>query len=129
MSGWMTAAAAGVISGIAGSLGLGGGSVLLLYLTVFAGMSQRHAQGINLLFFIPCAVTALISHSRAGLVAWRDALPCAAVGLLGSASGYILAGMLDESVLRRMFAIFLLALGTTELLRPAKKRKKRKTGE
>lgn len=115
MSGWLIAAAAGFASGIAGALGLGGGSVLLLYLTIFAGVSQRQAQGINLIFFIPCAITALLVHSRSRLISWQEALPCAAVGLLGSVGGYMLSGWFDESTLQVFFAIFLLALGLREL--------------
>ena len=123
MSGWIIATLAGIAAGIAGALGLGGGSVLLLYLTVFAGMTQRHAQGINLIFFIPCAITAVLTHSRSGLVVWREALPCAAVGLLGSVGGYLLAGAIDEGMLRKIFAIFLLILGANELFRPVEGRK------
>jgi len=121
MNGWIITTIAGFIAGIAGALGLGGGSVLLLYLTMFAGVAQRQAQGINLIFFIPCAVTALIVHSRSKLIVWREALPCAAVGLFGSFGGYALSGMLDESLLRMLFAIFLLVLGVRELFRRPEK--------
>ena len=51
---------AAFFSGLAGSLGLGGGGVLVLYLALALGMSQLKAQGINLLFFIPCAVLSSI---------------------------------------------------------------------
>lgn len=122
MNGWLVATAAGFAAGIAGALGLGGGSVLLLYLTIFAGVAQRQAQGINLIFFIPCAITALLVHSRSRLISWRDALPCAAVGLLGSVGGYMLSGWFDESTLRTFFAIFLLALGLRELFHRSKER-------
>ncbi len=121
MSGWIAATVAGVVAGIAGALGLGGGSVLLLYLTMFAGVPQRQAQGINLIFFIPCAVVALFMHSRSKLVRWRDALPSAAVGLVGSFGGYAVSGILDESLLRSIFAIFLLVLGVREFFRPPSK--------
>lgn len=118
MSGWIVTTLAGFAAGVAGALGLGGGSVLLLYLTMFAGVAQRQAQGINLIFFIPCAVVALFMHSRSKLVRWREALPSAAVGLLGSFGGYTLGGILDEDVLRMIFAIFLLVLGVRELFAP-----------
>ena len=117
MNGWILTTIAGFVAGIAGALGLGGGSVLLLYLTMFAGVAQRQAQGINLIFFIPCAITALIVHSRSRLIQWREALPCAAVGLFGSVGGYMLSGLLDESILRMIFAVFLLVLGVREMFR------------
>lgn len=117
MNSWLIPSIAGFAAGIAGALGLGGGSVLLLYLTLFAGVAQRQAQGINLIFFIPCALTAVIIHSRSSLIRWREALPCAVVGLLGAISGYTLSGILDERLLRTFFALFLLALGIRELFR------------
>lgn len=54
---------AAFFSGLAGSLGLGGGGVLVLYLVLALGMPQLKAQGINLLFFIPCAVLSSIVYS------------------------------------------------------------------
>ena len=50
---WIGPALAGIASGILGSLGLGVGSVLILYLTIFLHMEQAQAQGINLVFFVP----------------------------------------------------------------------------
>ncbi len=120
MSGWIITTLAGFVAGIAGALGLGGGSVLLLYLTMFAGVAQRQAQGINLIFFIPCAAVAILMHSRSRLICWREVFPCAVAGLFGSLAGYTLSGLLDESLLRMIFAVFLLILGVHELLsRPA----------
>ena len=51
---------AGLMSGIIGGMGLGGGAVLIIYLTIFQGVEQLQAQGINLLFFIPIASLAPI---------------------------------------------------------------------
>ena len=48
-----TALAAGLLSGIIGAMGLGGGAVLIIYLSVFTDMPQLKSQGINLLFFYP----------------------------------------------------------------------------
>ena len=59
---------AGILSGIIGAMGIGGGGILIIYLTLFADMEQMAAQGINLLFFIPCAVVALIIHIRKGRI-------------------------------------------------------------
>ena len=50
---------AGLFSGIIGAMGLGGGAVLIIYLSVFTDMPQLEAQGINLIFFIPIAIAAL----------------------------------------------------------------------
>ena len=39
------------LTGILASMGLGGGMILILYMTLIAGMEQLTAQGVNLLFF------------------------------------------------------------------------------
>ena len=50
------AALAGTLSGVIGAMGLGGGGVLIIYLTLFLGMEQGIAQGVNLIFFIPSEI-------------------------------------------------------------------------
>ena len=54
---------AGLFSGIIGGMGLGGGAVLIIYLTLFTETEQLTAQGINLLFFIPTALLAVIIYA------------------------------------------------------------------
>ena len=74
---------AAFFSGLAGSLGLGGGGVLVLYLVLALGMPQLKAQGINLLFFIPCAALSSIVYSFKRLIDWKTVLLFAAGGLPG----------------------------------------------
>ena len=99
------------ISGAFSSMGVGGGAVLLLYLTAFAGYDQLNAQGINLLFFLPCAITALVIHIKNGYVKWRSALVSILCGIPGVFLGSFIAGSIDGKLLRGAFALFLLALG------------------
>ena len=78
---------AGFGSAVLASLGMGGGSILILYLTLMAGVPQREAQGMNLLFFLPIGAASLWLHWRQGRVdktAVRQFLP---TGLLGCAVG------------------------------------------
>ena len=123
MNEWFGIALAGILSGMAGSMGLGGGTVLLLYLTLFAGVDQLTAQGINLIFFLPIAVLALVLHGRNGLIAWKDAIAIALLGLAGAAAGTILSGWIDGAVLQKIFGVGLLFIGFRELF-PKVKRKK-----
>ena len=113
---WIWMALAGLISGILGSMGMGGGGVLIIYLTLIAGLDQRAAQGINLILFIPCAVLALFSYVRKGLIDFRTALSAAAAGLVGALGGVFLSGWLDVVWLRRIFGVMLLFIGVRELL-------------
>ena len=109
------AALAGLLSGAAGAMGLGGGSILLLYLTLIAGTAQLHAQGINLLFFLPCALTALLMHQKRGRVPWDIVLPMTCWGLPFALAGFALSHRLGGEFMGRIFGGFLLLLGTREL--------------
>ena len=60
----MIQAVVGALSGVIASMGLGGGFVLLIWLTLHDGMPQREAQGVNLLFFLPIALISVIMHIR-----------------------------------------------------------------
>ncbi len=114
-------AVAAFLSGMAGSMGLGGGSVFLLYLTLFAGVEQLTAQGINLVFFLPIAALSLILYARKKLVDWKTALPIAFVGLIGAVGGTLLANVLGGDMLRKVLAIGLFLLGLRELFHREKK--------
>ncbi|MDD2956410.1 MAG: TSUP family transporter [Oscillospiraceae bacterium] len=99
----------------AAALGIGGGAVLLLYLTAFAGVAQMAAQGMNLVFFLPVAAVAVVFHTRAGLIDYRAALCCGAAGILGVMAGFAAARAMDGIWLSRLFALLLLGLGLREL--------------
>ena len=49
----------GVVAGIVGGLGMGGGTVLILLLSMFNNIEQHIAQGTNVVFFIPTAIAAI----------------------------------------------------------------------
>lgn len=72
---WITAALAGAITGVLSGFGIGGGSLLLIYMTSFAGVEQNLAQGINLLYFLPTAATALPAHVKNGYIEKAALLP------------------------------------------------------
>lgn len=105
----------GFLTGIAASMGLGGGFILILYLTLFAGAGQLEAQGVNLLFFLPIALFSVILHTRSGLVEWKK-LPFAALaGIAGAALGTVLGGFLGDGLLRKLFAGLLILVALREL--------------
>jgi uncharacterized membrane protein YfcA len=112
----------GFLSGFIGALGLGGGGVLVMFLTVFLGIGQLKAQGINLLFFIPVGIFAIIFHCKKKLINWKIALPAIISGLIGAALGCFLANFLGAAILRKIFGAMLLLLGGWELFAPHKKK-------
>ena len=78
---------AGLFSGIIGGMGMGGGAVLIIYLSLFTDTPQIKSQGINLLFFIPIGLTALIIYAFKKQIKWKNVLPLALFGIVGSFLG------------------------------------------
>lgn len=105
----------GLGTGILSGFGIGGGSLLILYLTSFAGVNQYIAGGINLLYFVFCAPAALISHIKNRLIEKKAAVVCTIAGVLTSIGASILASMIHVDLLRRLFGVFLLYIGIKEI--------------
>ena len=61
---WPISLLAGAVTGVLSGFGIGGGTLLLIYMTAFAGVPQNLAQGVNLLYFLPTAATALPAHIK-----------------------------------------------------------------
>ena len=107
---------AGFLTGILSAWGIGGGTLLLVVMTLFLGVDQRTAQGINLLYFLPTAAMALVQHRKNGLLdtaLLRSAIPW---GLPAAAVGAVLATAADVAVLKKPFGVFLLAAGIYTML-------------
>ena len=115
MLSWMFALVIGLLTGILSGFGIGGGTILMIYLTAFASFPQKIAQGINLLYFIPTAAAALILHNKNHQLEWRAVLPAALCGCVTAAGFSLLAMGMDFTLLRRLFGIFLLFTGISEL--------------
>ena len=119
---WLTLLAATVLGFLTG-LGTGGGSLLILWLTLILGMPQGEARIINLLFFIPSAVVSCFLHHRQGRLPIEKLLPAMIAGSVSTGLVTYLARFLDTALLRRGFGILLLVIGTRELFyRPRKDR-------
>lgn len=102
-------------TGTLSAWGVGGGTLLLVCMTLFLGVEHRLAQTINLLFFLPAAAAGLMFHVKTDYLdrqAWRQTAP---MGLLGALAGSALAAMVDVSILEKPFGIFLLGSGAAML--------------
>ena len=108
-------AAAGIASGILGAMGMGGGGILIIYLTLMANVPQETAQGINLIFFIPSAIIALIIYCRKKLIVWKIAIPAAILGALGGFLGSYLSSILQGGLLSKLFGALLLVMGLMQV--------------
>ncbi len=117
----------GLLSGVAASMGLGGGFVLLIYLSVFTNTNQAIAQGVNILFFLPIALLSVCIHLKNKLIDVKTVIKYSITGLIGAAAGSLLSVYLDTEILRKLFAIFLIIIGLRELfLNNAKKQPQEK---
>lgn len=105
---------AGFFSGIISGMGIGGGAVLIPVLTVLLHIGQQEAQCVNLIYFIPTAVVALIIHIKNKSVDFKASLPIALFGVIGAISGAWLAVFMPSDILRKIFAVFLLAVGINQ---------------
>ena len=112
---------AGLMSGIIGGMGLGGGAVLIIYLSVFKKTEQLRAQGINLIFFIPIATLAVIIYALKKQIKWSVTLPLAAGGILGAVGGFLLTDFIGGNFTAKLFGAFLILLGLKEILIKPKK--------
>ncbi len=116
-----------VLSGFLGAIGVGGGSVLIIYLTLFLSMPQLKAQGINLLFFIPCSLVGLIFHIKNKLIDFKLAVPLILFGLLGVVGGFLLNQIMDETIIRKVFGAFIIIIAVYQLFSVWKEKKQKKT--
>lgn len=118
----MIAIAAGLACGILSGFGIGGGSLLMVWMTAVMDMEQRDAQTINLLYFLPTAAAALLFHIRQKQLCKPAILPAALCGTLAAAVGALLAAAIDPGLLRKLFGGFLLLVGITELCKKTPKK-------
>lgn len=120
MTAWLLPVLAGFCTGILSAWGVGGGTLLLLLMTLFFGVEQADAMAINLLYFLPTAAMGLLYHRKNGLLdraVLRSAVPW---GTAAAAAGALAATAVDTDLLRRPFGIYLLLAAGSLLLRTKK---------
>jgi hypothetical protein len=113
----------GVVGLVSGLVGVGGGIVMvpLLYLLlahpawsgigVPLALQAVVAHATSLFVIVPTALAGIHAYHRAGLVAWRVALPMAATATLAALAGVQVAIRLPPEVLKATFGLFLMASG------------------
>ena len=111
---WIFPVIAGFAAGMAGAMGLGGGFVLMLYLT-WTGISAPEVRAANLLFFIPTAFVSMLISMKSGLIDSSVIPYAAAAGSIGAVLGLLAGSALDAQALRYVFALLLIAVGVREL--------------
>lgn len=108
---------AGFVSGIISGMGIGGGTVLIPVLTIFAGMQQQTAQCVNLLYFIPTAVVSLILHIKNKNIEKKNLIPLIVSGIVFAAGGSFLMYFIEGTLLRKLFGGLLFIMGAAEVFK------------
>ncbi len=119
----------GTATGVISGFGVGGGTLLVLYLTLFGKVPQLSAQGINLLYFIPCAASALFSHIKNKRIDYRAWLVSGGFGTLSALGAAYLATRTGLSVLPRIFGGFLIVMGLWEIISVTREKRLKKNDE
>ena len=112
---------ASFFAGAAGSMGLGGGGILVLYLVLILSEDQLTTQGINLLFFIPCAAASVAVYAGRKMICFKTVIPMVSGGLCGVWLGIWLTGAVKTDTIGKAFGLLLAAAGLIELFGKRKK--------
>lgn len=115
-----------IVSFLAGALsgmGLGGGGILLVFLTAFSSIDQLTAQGINLIFFLPTGLVAVIVYAIKKQIEWKIVLKMWLYGVIGAFGGYFIARAIETQYLSKIFAVFLIIFGIIILFSKEKNKK------
>lgn len=105
----------GSILGFLAGLGVGGGSLLLLWLTAVLGMDASTARSINLLFFLPASIISILFRRKEGKIPFRKIYPAILAGCISAAAASFIRIYIQTDMLKKLFGILLLATGLREL--------------
>ena len=119
----------GFFAGIIGGMGMGGGTILIPALILFAHIDPKIAQSVNLLSSIPMTIFALIIHIRNKNVVFSLVLPIAFFGVLGALCGSFVATYISSKVLKKVFGVFVLIVGIIEIKKGLCNHKTEKCGK
>ena len=122
----------GFISGIVSGTGMGGGTILILCLSIFLGIDQKIAQASNLIFFVPTSIAAIYINIKMKKIDFKIAKVIMFFGIIGAVIGAIIAENIDTTLLRKTFGMFLAFITTHEIyviIRMYKNRKRNNTNK
>lgn len=105
----------GTLLGFLSGLGVGGGSILILWLTLVVKTEPETARILNLMFFLPAATVSCLVRWKRGRISLRNVFPAILSGCCTAALFSCWRTQMDTLWLRKLFGILLLAIGLREL--------------
>lgn len=106
----------GTVLGFFSGLGVGGGSLLVLWLTLVLDFDPGTARMLNLLFFLPSAAVSCLFRWKQGRLPLKKLLPAVMAGCLSAILLSHIGQELDIKWMKKFFGILLLITGIRELL-------------
>jgi uncharacterized membrane protein YfcA len=116
LNNWPVAIIVGTILGVLAGLGVGGGSLLILWLTLILDTPYPEARITNLLFFLPGAAVATFLRAKGKAISLKKIWPSILFGCIGAMLASILGAKIELSLLKKLFGALLLLTGIRELL-------------
>lgn len=106
---------AGAVFGFLSGIGVGGGSLLMVWLTMAAGLDPYSARCINLMVFIPCALcSSLLRLKQGGIAGKKLTAPIILGAVTAGVFSYFSAGI-ETDWLKKVFGVLLIFTGVREL--------------
>ena len=109
-----TAVISFIIATLSG-MGVGGGGLFVVFLALFSDLPQITIQGINLLFFLFSSGSSICVHLTKRKIFGTAVLIMAGFGIIGSVCGTLLATVVEQSILRKIFGLMLVVSGILSL--------------
>ena len=94
---------------------MGGGTILILLLSISLKLDQHVAQGVNLIFYIPTALTSVIVNLKNKNILWKEVYIVIAVGLIAAAISAQISSKMNVKMLRKLFGAFLIGIALYEI--------------
>ena len=104
----------GLFSGIISGMGIGGGTILIPAITFLSDVTQKQAQSVNLICFLPTAAISIYIHSKNKSIEKQILKPLILFGIIGAIIGSFTAIYIDNVLLKKAFGFFLLFMSAKE---------------
>lgn len=115
----------GICSGIITALGMGGGTILILFLNLCTDLNEHVIQGINLITFIPTAIVACFINNKRKLIDFKISKTIIFYGIIGAIFGSIVSFKFESYKLKKFFGVFLILIGIYEIYKLSLKYKRK----
>ena len=106
----------GLISGIAGGMGMGGGTILIPLLSIFLNIAQKEAQLLNVFSFIIMAVFVVFLHIKNKLINVFPAVVFSILGAVFAIFSSLLVKDIPNNFLKVCFGMFLIVLALIQTI-------------